>query len=802
MHQAIRQDHQETLFPTDLPTLDWAEFRADGFSELVSGLVHRAETPAVCGMPLGGIDTGCIDLETSGLLGYCTIFNSLYPRRSIHHSFLGLAVGGKAMTLTTHKLPKVDCARDIHYWGHYPIADLEYDLDSPVSVGLRAWSPFVPGDVATSSIPAAVFEVRLRNSSRSRQMATLAMSFSGPITVESNVGSFAHQMVRLGPGEFSGVLVAGFHHGQRAAAEITIPRIDDQAVQRRRDPALMEVQGNTSYMLGVLGNETIGVGGELAGDGLAWSRIASELPLHNSTAPGVSVSVNFSLEPGEAKSIRFVLAWHSPQWSANGTPNLQGDCFSHMYAARFGHVSEVVELLIDQHASLLRQILSWQQVIYSERSLPAWLRDQLVNILHLITEGGVWAQAKPPLGDWCKPEDGLFAMNESPRMCPQMECVPCTFYGNLPLVIFFPALARSTLRAFKAYQFEDGSVPFIFGGICGRPGGMGAYELAKPARAYQTTTNGPSYVAIVDRYWHCTGDGDFLREFYPSVKKSTQYTMSLNRGPDGVISMPDRIVSEGATRETEWIETAEWAGMTVHVGGIHLASLAMTLRMAEAVGDADFALQCRSWLEQGTRSMEEKMWNGRYYLNSWEPQEGIKSDLVLSCQLDGDWMTLTHGLPRVFRPDRAKIALETIKSTCVRLSPYGVVFFAQLDGSVAPTNVGYGPYGLFLSETLMVGMTYMYAGQRDTGLEICHRLMDNVVRRQRLSWDMPCILNGDTGSLYNGNDYGQALILWTLPAAIGGQSVAEPTRPGGLVYRMIEAGRDKRDQASERKPER
>ena len=55
--------------------------------------------------------TGCIDLETNGTLGYCSIFNSLFPRRSLHLPFLGLAVGGKAWTLTTHKLPKVDCAR-------------------------------------------------------------------------------------------------------------------------------------------------------------------------------------------------------------------------------------------------------------------------------------------------------------------------------------------------------------------------------------------------------------------------------------------------------------------------------------------------------------------------------------------------------------------------------------------------------------------------------------------------------------------------------------------------------------------
>jgi hypothetical protein len=68
------------LFPTDLPGDDWTEFPADGFPEPVPGLIHRSSSPAVCGLPLGGVDTGCLDLETNGTLGYATVFNSLVPR--------------------------------------------------------------------------------------------------------------------------------------------------------------------------------------------------------------------------------------------------------------------------------------------------------------------------------------------------------------------------------------------------------------------------------------------------------------------------------------------------------------------------------------------------------------------------------------------------------------------------------------------------------------------------------------------------------------------------------------------------
>ena len=51
-------------------------------------------------MPLGGVDTGCLDLETSGMLGYMTIFNTHVPRRGpLNVPCLGLSVGGQTWVL-------------------------------------------------------------------------------------------------------------------------------------------------------------------------------------------------------------------------------------------------------------------------------------------------------------------------------------------------------------------------------------------------------------------------------------------------------------------------------------------------------------------------------------------------------------------------------------------------------------------------------------------------------------------------------------------------------------------------------
>jgi len=169
------------LFPTDLPAAEWVQFSTAGFSEPVCGVVYRLQYPVTCGLPLGCLDTGCVDLETSGLLGYSTIFNSHVPRCGpLNMPFLGISVGGETWVLCDparakpskhltvarshpmwgcpeigrcdlwpnldygqtnleRQLQGVSIVKEIHYWGHYPVADLEYETDSPISVALPSW---------------------------------------------------------------------------------------------------------------------------------------------------------------------------------------------------------------------------------------------------------------------------------------------------------------------------------------------------------------------------------------------------------------------------------------------------------------------------------------------------------------------------------------------------------------------------------------------------------------------------------------------------------------------------------------
>lgn len=162
------------------------------------------------------------------------------------------------------------------------MVDIEFHTDLPVAVGLRAWAPFVHGDMAASKIPGAVFEVHLRNSSSERQRGTLAFNFPGPDAQEARATDFRRRKIRE---DFRGAMVSS--------------------------------TGGVNYVLGVIGKEPVRLGGVPNATGDAWSNIADALPQPSYREAGggrlytdssSSAAVDFDLAAGESKIVRFLLA--------------------------------------------------------------------------------------------------------------------------------------------------------------------------------------------------------------------------------------------------------------------------------------------------------------------------------------------------------------------------------------------------------------------------------------------------------------------------------------------------------------
>ena len=56
----------KTLFDTSLPERTWTTLSVAGFNAPIPGALFRASNKPCCGVPLGGIGTGCVDIDAAG----------------------------------------------------------------------------------------------------------------------------------------------------------------------------------------------------------------------------------------------------------------------------------------------------------------------------------------------------------------------------------------------------------------------------------------------------------------------------------------------------------------------------------------------------------------------------------------------------------------------------------------------------------------------------------------------------------------------------------------------------------------
>ena len=282
------------------------------------------------------------------------------------------------------------------------------------------------------------------------------------------------------------------------------------------------------------------------------------------------------------------------------------------------------------------------------------------------------------------------------------------------------------------------------------------------------------------------------------IKKAMEYTIFTGADSNPEYTEGEQIIAMPLKYgNKEWFEADEpgWLGCVAHVGLLHLAQARITERIAREVGDDEYAGKCARLVKLGAEAMEKRLWvdDPGYYLNFYDPVKEIKNEYIFGYQMDGEWITDHHGLPSALPEQRVKAVLNTIKKNNIALSRTAATNYANPDGTpIRQAKEGtwdYGTYSYFPPEALMLAMNYMYEGEIAYGIELARKMWQNVVCIHGYTWDVPNIMRGDTdtGERVFGNDYYQDMIMWSLPAAIQRKDVAWPTRPGGLVDRVIKA---------------
>ncbi len=185
----------------------WVTIEADGFDDPVPGCIYDGSR-LDGGVSLGGLGTGYFTLEGSGKTGFCSIYNDIVPPRRADKDWLTVHVGDRSLPLSS---------ADITYWGHFPVADLVAEFgEVPVSLGVRAFSPFIVGDAADSNIPAALFEIEITNRGDEPLALELAVTPPAPPTTGKAQVALSGDDVRRGDEPGTGSLAVELAPGASA----------------------------------------------------------------------------------------------------------------------------------------------------------------------------------------------------------------------------------------------------------------------------------------------------------------------------------------------------------------------------------------------------------------------------------------------------------------------------------------------------------------------------------------------------------------------------------------------------------
>ena len=288
--------------------------------------------------------------------------------------------GGDVDTAFARMLHTVDVGglpgvQRIEYTGRYPFAHLVYvEPGLPVEVQLDAFSPIIPGDAESSSVPVAVFLFKVKNTCQAGWVDAAIMAMARNTVSAWNVGRFNEA---VSSGEARGVLFSSDSPLPTDPAAGTVCLATCAGAGEVTVCTSWNLKTADPFNL-TLANQNIEPWQEFARDGRITPRDCGTVQGEGVELAG-ALAVRFELAPGETKHVPVVLAWHMPQTH-----------FGHVYEARYADAAEVAADVLRSWEELRTRALKWSEALEvakgeaAERgrvgdALPDWLADALLN---------------------------------------------------------------------------------------------------------------------------------------------------------------------------------------------------------------------------------------------------------------------------------------------------------------------------------------------------------------------------------------------------------------------------------------
>jgi non-lysosomal glucosylceramidase len=404
-----------------------------------------------------------------------------------------------------------------------------------------------------------------------------------------------------------------------------------------------------------------------------------ETPADENTRLGAAIAVRFTLQPGESLDVPFVLSWDFPV-----TEFAAGVNYYRRYTDFFGcngeNAWQIATTALKEYQNWRSLIENWQNPILEKSDLPDWFKMALFNELYDLTSGGtLWSAASEidPVGQFAVLECLDYRWYES---------LDVRLYGSFGLLMLFPELEKSVIRAFARAIPQSDDRTRIIGyyltiksespNAVRKIAGATPHDLGAPNEHVWEKTNYTSYqdcnlwkdlgcdfVLQVYRDFLFTGANDiqFLADCWDAIVQTLDYVKTFDLDGD---SIPE---NSGAPDQTfdDW----RLQGVSAYCGGLWLSALEAAIAISKILTnrrgaeDAEVEVQgsiYQGWLSQSKPIYQEKLWNGEYY--RLDSDSG--SDVVMADQLCGQFYARLLSLPDIVPSDRALSALTKVYDSC------------------------------------------------------------------------------------------------------------------------------------------
>lgn len=564
--------------------------------------------------PVGGIGAGCIGLAGNGRLIDWEIFN---------HAGKGLLNGCSHFAVRAEREGHVEAARILNGdllsdfsgehegrdalfygfgWGpgigtlcglphfrececngEFPAAEISFtDPSFPGRATLTAWSPFVPGESDLASMPVALFEITLENTTSFTYdyscAAVLSNPWRNPEADNRVVRENGLTSLLLG----NHLAQDSFDYGELALSTDAETVSFQEYWFRGSWRDSLEVYWNDLNTPGIFRNR------------------------HYSGRTGVSdndsgmLAGHFTLAPGAWKTVRFLISWYIPNRRNTWAPpseeelrdsDLQENRWKNYYTRLCSSAADAAQQFFPVWKETREKVFLFRRALHESTIPEASLQGAAANLAVLISptclrleDGTLWGW------EGVGPEQG-----SCPGTCQHVW----NYAQALPLL--FPDLERSIRESHAKYGFDEkGGWQFRLR----LP--LGIRARASWMRPCIDGTYGE--VMKIYREWKISGDTRWLNSIWFAVKQAIEYAWSPANAdrwdPDrtGVISG-----RQHHTLDMELFGPSGW------LNSHYLGALKAASEMAPYCNDPEFGTICAELFEKGRIWSEEHLFNGEYY---------------------------------------------------------------------------------------------------------------------------------------------------------------------------------------------